>query len=254
MVEVLKEGKIEKLAFAVCSDRDTMGKKAAIHAAEYIKQLQQTKKEIRIIFASAPSQDTFLAYLTRDEAIDWTKIVGFHMDEYIGLPADSDQWFKSYLQSHLTTQVQFKQFHFINGGVDPSAEIKRYQTLLGEEAIDLVCMGVGENGHIAFNDPPIADFHDSEAVRKVELDSVSRQQQVNDGCFPRIQAVPTHAVTLTIPTLLSGAKIVCTVPGSPKKEAVKKMLNGPIHASCPASILRTHDDATLFVDSEAFGG
>lgn len=251
---ILHEGKKDKLHYYVCSNRDEMGKLAAQFAANKIKEKLSTKEEVRVIFASAPSQNEILHYLTEDEEIDWSRIVGFHMDEYIGLPEDSDQRFSIYLENHLVNKVKMKEFHFIDGSKDPDEMGELYTTLLTEKPIDLVCLGIGENGHIAFNDPPVADFNDPKMVKIVELDEYSRRQQVNDGCFEKIQDVPTHALSLTIPALTSAETMVCTVPGPTKKEAVSKVLRDEISTACPATILRKHDDAYLVLDKEAYGG
>ena|SRR5699024_6654481 len=255
MTEIIHKGKKDKLNYHVCKDRDVMGKLSADFAIKEIKRLLTEKEEVRIVFASAPSQNEVLHYLTMNNEIDWSRIVGFHMDEYIGLPKDSDQWFKLYLEEHIVDKVNMKEFHFINGLADsPEEEVRRYTQLLNEEPIDLVCLGIGENGHIAFNDPPVADFNDPNAVKIIELDHVSRTQQVNDGCFSTLSEVPKHAITLTIPTLTSAGTLVCTVPGETKKEAVSNVLNQPISTSCPATILRKHDHAQLILDTESYGG
>lgn len=253
MTNIVHEGKKDKLTYYVGKTRDDMGRLAAKLAGDQIKQLLTKKDEVRIIFASAPSQDEILSYLTSDQDIDWTRIVGFHMDEYIGLPLDSDQWFKKYIEKNIIEKVNIKAFHFIDGTKSSEEEIDRYTRLLNEQPIDVVCLGVGENGHIAFNDPPVADFNDPETVKVVALDQYSRQQQVNDGCFPTIDDVPTHALTLTIPALTSGKTMICTVPGKTKTEAIQKMLNDEIDTSCPATILRQHENAYLIVDSDAYG-
>src|SRR5690625_1785147 len=254
MENIVHEGKKDELKYYVCSTRDEMGKLAANLASKHIKKLLAEKEEIRVIFASAPSQDETLHYLTNDQEMDWSRIVGFHMDEYIGLPTNSDQWFKNYLEKNILEKVVMKQFHFIDGTADPEEEMERYAQLLNEQPIDIVCLGIGENGHIAFNDPPVADFQDPKTIKRVELDQKSRQQQVNDGCFPSIQDVPTHALTLTIPALTATSAMICTVPGPTKKEAVSNVLNGEIDISCPATIMRKHHNAYLIMDSEAFGG
>ncbi|MEI3605282.1 6-phosphogluconolactonase [Pseudogracilibacillus sp. SE30717A] len=254
MSTILHEGKKDKLNYFVCSNRDEMGKLAAQFAANKIKEMLAIKDEVRIIFACAPSQNETLHYLTEDDEIDWSRIVGFHMDEYIGLPADSDQRFSIYIENHLVNKVKMKEFHFIDGTKDAAKMEELYTTLLTEKPIDLVCLGIGENGHIAFNDPPVADFNDPQMVKVVELDEYSRRQQVNDGCFQQIQDVPTHALTLTIPALTSASTMVCTVPGPTKKEAVSNVLHDSISTACPATILREHNDAYLVLDKEAYGG
>lgn len=248
------QGQKDQLKYFVLENRQAMGRFSAKIAIKKIQSVLEVKDELRIIFASAPSQNEFLDYLTKSKKIDWSRIIGFHMDEYIGLPEDSDQWFKNYLEEHLVSKVAFKKFHFIDGTKDPDEMGDIYYQLLTEDPIDIVCLGVGENGHIAFNDPPVADFNDPKIIKKVELDQYSRQQQVNDGCFTNINEVPTHALSLTIPALISASTIICTVPGSTKQNAVKKVLHDEISTACPATILRKHHDSYLVLDQEAYGG
>jgi glucosamine-6-phosphate deaminase len=172
------------------------------------------------------------------------------MDEYLGLPAGAPQLFGSYLKEHLFSMVPFGSVHLMNGqAADPKEECARYAALLEEEPIDLVCMGIGENGHVAFNDPPVADFDDRAVVKVVRLDEACRQQQVNDGCFPSLDLVPLLALTMTVPALISAACLSAAVPGPAKAEAVRQTIEGPIATSCPASILRTHACASLFLDT-----
>lgn len=249
----MQKGQKDKLHYYVLENRDKMGELAANIASERIKKLMEKQDEIRIIFASAPSQNEVLQHLIHDHEIDWARIVGFHMDEYIGLPQDSDQLFQVYIRETLTSKVDFKTFHFIDSSIAAEEMIKQYTSLLKEAPIDIVCLGIGENGHIAFNDPPVADFHDPEMIKQVQLDEYSRQQQVNDGCFASLTDVPTHALTLTIPTLISAKSMICTVPGPTKTKAVGSVLNDEISTACPATILRKHNDAHLILDSEAFG-
>lgn len=253
MPNITLNGQKDKLKYYVGKTRDDMGRKAAEIAGDKIKQLLEEKDEVRIIFASAPSQDEVISNLINDKDIDWSRIVGFHMDEYIGLPLDADQWFKKYIETNILDKVDMKAFHFIDGTKPAEEEINRYTNLLNEKPIDVVCLGVGENGHIAFNDPPVADFNDPKMVKVVELDQFSRQQQVNDGAFEALKDVPKTALTLTIPALTAGGTLVCTVPGETKTEAIQKMLNDDITTACPATILRKHDEAYLIVDSDAYG-
>src|SRR5690625_344047 len=254
MRENILSGKKEKLHYYVCPTRDKRGKLSAEIAAKKINENINRKGNARIIFASAPSQNEFLHYLTKDKSIDWSRVVGFHMDEYIGLPKESNQWFRIYLEENLINKTDIKKFHFMDGMEDWKTMKEKYEGLLNEAPIDIVCLGIGENGHIAFNDPPVADFNDPELIKKVELDIYSRQQQVNDGCFGDLSQVPTHALTLTIPALTSASTLVCTVPGPTKKSAVYKVLNDTISTACPATVLRKHEDAYLILDKDAYGG
>ncbi|TDG00244.1 glucosamine-6-phosphate deaminase [Paenibacillus piri] len=243
----------DRLKIKIYESRQSLGQAAGAEAAARIKELLQANGHVRIIFAAAPSQNEFLETLSKDEGIDWSKVTAFHMDEYIGLADDAPQRFGLFLRERLFDIVKPGNVHLIDSNTDGELECRRYAALLQEAPIDIVCMGIGENGHIAFNDPPVADFQDPAVIKAVELDDACRQQQVNDGCFPAFDAVPTHALTLTIPTLLSGAHLFCMVPGKTKHNAVKLTLNGPITTECPASILRTHADCTLFVDTDSYG-
>jgi glucosamine-6-phosphate deaminase len=233
-------------------DRRTMGRAAAEGVAQIIRDACESRGEARVIFACAPSQDEFLAALVEHE-IDWPHVTVFHMDEYAGLGAEHPQSFRRYLREHLLSHVPPpKAFHGIRAEDEqPERECARYAALLADAPIDLVCMGIGENGHIAFNDPPVADFNDPHLIKVVELDAVCRQQQVNDGCFPALAEVPTHALTLTIPALLRPRAVSCVVPGSRKAQAVCDTLRGPISTACPASVLRTHARAVLHIDDAA---
>ena len=217
-----------------------------------IVKLQSSKNEIRIIFAAAPSQNLMLNYLTASTLIDWGKIIAFNMDEYIGLKPNSSELFSSYLEENLFSKVDVKQKNTINVHNGVSEEIERYKKLLTEEKIDIVCLGIGENGHIAFNDPPVANFNDPEIIKVVQLDLACRTQQVNDGCFDSLLDVPEKAITLTIPALMNADNLFCVVLGSKKSEAVKNTLSGVISTSCPASILTKHPKCKFYFDEKAF--
>jgi glucosamine-6-phosphate deaminase len=245
---MLKEFRQDKLLVRVFSDREQLGKAAAENVIKQIKELQETRDEIRIVFASAPSQNELLDGLVSSEGIDWSKIVAFHMDEYIGLKKGSRQLFGTYLCEKIFDKKKLKEVHLVSPFEDPEAECRRYQELLRQKPVDIICLGIGENGHIAFNDPPVADFNESQWVKIVEIDNVSRQQQVNDGTFASFDEVPKTAVTLTIPAMISGRYLTVAVSGIRKAEAVRKTLFGKISTECPATILREHGNAVLFLD------
>ena len=217
-----------------------------------IVELQERQQNVRIIFAAAPSQDTMLDYLSRSNKIDWKKIIAFNMDEYLGLPKKAPQLFANYLEENLFSKVGVKEKHLINPWNDVADEIDGFSQLITMHKIDIVCLGIGENGHIAFNDPPVADFGDSQILKKVVLDDDCRLQQVHDACFEAIEEVPTTALTLTIPTLLNGRFLYCVVVGDKKGLAVKNTLRGPISTSCPASILRKHPHCMFYFDKAAY--
>ncbi len=245
----------EKLSIEVHPDRLLAGRSAGRAAAEELKRVLAQKGKARMIFAAAPSQNETLGTLVAEPGIDWTKVTAFHMDEYIGLAGDAPQLFSRYLKSRVFDRLPFGRIHLIVGsksGSDPIRLCEEYSRLLRAEPIDIVCLGIGENGHIAFNDPPVANFNDPETVKIVQLDDACRRQQVHDGCFPDFDSVPKKAITLTIPALMSGACLICSVPGARKGQAVQRMLTGDISTECPASILRTHENCSLYVDRECW--
>ncbi len=252
MLGMISNFMTDKLNTEVYIDRKDLGQRASSVVAEKLKELLRAKQDVRMIFAAAPSQNEFLDALSSANGIDWSRVTGFHMDEYVGLKSDASQLFGNFLKERIFGRVNFKEVHYLNP--NPSyvrQECERYSALLTEGPIDIVCMGIGENGHIAFNDPAVADFNDPKKVKVVELDQKSRQQQVNDGCFFAIEEVPTHAMTLTIPTLLSGHFLCVVVPGPTKAEAVYRTLRGEISTKCPASVLRRHDNAMMFLDRDS---
>jgi glucosamine-6-phosphate deaminase len=248
----MKKFLVELLQVEVHPTRREMGEAAGRAAARAISNAVTEQGSARVIFAAAPSQNEMLATLTADQSVDWSKVTAFHMDEYIGLPPDAPQRFSHYLKSHIFDRVQCAAVYFL-GEQSPDRECDHYAKLLAEKTIDVVCLGIGENGHLAFNDPPVADFDDPALVKIVGLDDICRQQQVNDGCFPDIDAVPKNAVSLTIPALMSAKTLICTVPGKTKHTAVQKTLNDVISTNCPSTILRRHDDCTMFLDIDSFG-
>lgn len=244
---------VDRLRVEVYPDRQALGSAAGADVASAMRALLANKASIRMIFAAAPSQNETLSALAAAPEIDWSRVTAFHMDEYLGLPAGAPQTFSHYVQEHLFERVKPGQVHLIDSANDAGEECRRYGALLRTAPIDLVCLGIGENGHIAFNDPPVADFADRETVKVVALDDACRHQQVNDGCFPSFAAVPTHALTLTIPTLLAGGALFCMVPGPTKRKAVQRTLNGPVSTDCPSTILRRHPNCTLYVDRDSYG-
>lgn len=242
----------EKLKVNIYDSRAEMGQHAAQDISEKIKQLLSEKPQINMIFAAAPSQNEVLASLVADKSIPWERINAFHMDEYIGLDAAAPQCFGNFLREHIFGLVKFGSVNYIKSdATDPEEESERYVSILAQNPIDIVVMGIGENGHIAFNDPPVADFEDKCLVKPVKLDEICRRQQVNDGCFATIDDVPTHAITLTVPMLTSAPWLFCIVPAATKAWAVRETLNGSIDEHCPASVLRTHNGAVLYLDPDS---
>jgi glucosamine-6-phosphate deaminase len=250
MLKKIKEGKLEII---VLENRASLGQTAARMVSKTIEQLLLSKPLINMIFAAAPSQNEFLDALVSDSSIEWQKINAFHMDEYLGLPYAAPQLFSSFLKRKLFERVPFASVNCIDGNAaDHKAECERYSRLLKSNPVDIVCMGIGENTHIAFNDPHVANFRDPETVKRVQLDLTCRQQQVNDGCFDTLNAVPQYALTLTIPALMCASHIFCMVPGVNKAAAVKHTLQGAVLQRYPSSILKIHSNAILFVDADSF--
>ena len=249
---MMEQWKQDQLEIKKYTTRQEMGAGAAADVERVIAQIIQEKGHINMIFAAAPSQNEMLQNLLHSERIDWSKVNAMHMDEYVGLPEGNPQSFGAYLNDHIFRHKQFKSVHYIHGAApDAAAECARYTQILQQHPVDVVCLGIGENGHIAFNDPWVAEFQDQEAVKVVQLDEICRNQQVNDGCFPSIDDVPTHAITLTIPSLMAAKHMFCVVPAATKAEAVKNTVHGPITEDCPASILRTHSSAVLYCDADS---
>lgn len=248
----MKSYKKDKLLVEIFENRTLMGEAAAKDiSAEIAKKLKE-KKEINMIFAAAPSQNDVLKALVEDKSIEWNRINAFHMDEYVGLDKDAPQGFGNFLKSHLFGLVPFKSVNYIDvTATDAEAEANRYGKIIDDNPTDIVVMGIGENGHIAFNDPPVADFNDKKTAKVVKLDEVCRNQQVNDGCFAKIDDVPKNAISLTVPTLFKGKTLFCIVPAPTKANAVYETLNGTIDEHCPATILRRHDNATLYLDGDS---
>lgn len=248
----MKTLKKDLLTVNIYSTRDEMGKAAASDVKACILSLLEKKETINMIFAAAPSQNEVLAALANDSEIPWNRVNAFHMDEYIGLPADAPQGFGNFLKDHIFRIANFKSVNYINiSAPDAEEECRRYSELLAKYPTDIVVMGIGENGHIAFNDPPVADFNDPKAVKPVQLDEICRNQQVNDGCFAHIDQVPKTAITLTVPTLTSGDHLFCIVPAATKAKAVKATVCGEIGEHCPATALRRHKSAVLYLDGDS---
>lgn len=238
----------ENLKVKIFENANLMGKAAAISVAEKLNTAVAEKGFANLILATGASQFQFLEHL-QQQAIDWKKITVFHLDEYKGMPVTHPASFRKYLKERILDKVQPKQVHYLNGDApDAEAEVLRYESLLKAHPIDVACIGIGENGHIAFNDPPVADFNDPKLVKVVELDEACRKQQLGEGWFPTLEDVPTHALSLTIPAIMRCKAISCVVPDERKAEAVYNTLNAEISTACPATILRTHPDCVLYLD------
>jgi glucosamine-6-phosphate deaminase len=249
---LLKQFAVDRLRVKVYPNRRDLGVAAARAVARRMRFLLKRQMNVRIVFASAPSQNEFLHELGVARGLDWARVTAFHMDEYIGLDPSAPQSFSRFLKDRLYDRVNPGVVHSLNGlASDLQAECKRYARLLNQAPIDIVCAGIGENGHLAFNDPPYADFQDRATVKSLPLALRSRKQQVHDGCFASLDAVPTRAMTLTIPALMAANRVYCIVPGPTKAEAVRATLSGPVVEDCPASVLRHHRAAMLYLDCES---
>ncbi len=231
--------------------RQSMSDAAAEDVAAHLRMLLASRPRVRMIFAAAPSQELMLAALARQPGIDWSRVEAFHMDEYIGLAADNPARFGLWMERHFFDRVPLGAAHIMEPGEEPEQASIRYAGLMAAAPIDVVCLGIGVNGHIAFNDPPVADFNDPLDVKIVTLDAECRQQQVDEECFESLDLVPTEAMTVTVPRLMAAGRLFAVVPGAIKREAVRRTLHGPISTECPASILRTHPNCTLYLDRES---
>jgi glucosamine-6-phosphate deaminase len=251
---MFKSFKKGNLTVNIYSSRDELGLAAAYEAGNKIKELLLAQPIVNIIFAAAPSQNEFLENLIIQESIDWNRINAFHMDEYIGLLPTAPQGFGNFLKERIFSKKPFRSVNYLNGQCkSKDEECFRYGQLLAANPVDLVFMGIGENGHIAFNDPHVADFNDKAIVKVVGLDDLCRRQQVNDGCFDSIEQVPTHALTVTIPALLKAPSIHCMVPGMAKAQAVANTIEQEVSEHYPSTILRNHTTAILYLDKQSAG-
>lgn len=250
----MRELKKEKLAVKIFETRELMGAAAATVAADKIVELLKRKEYINIVFAAAPSQNEFLANLAKKE-VDWKKVNAFHMDEYVGLNSDAPQLFGNFLKERFFNKVPLRNTFYLNGSApDPGQECKRYAELLEQYPTDIVFLGIGENTHVAFNDPHVADFNDPVMVKIVDLDEKNRKQQVDPddpSCFNDIKEVPTHAITLTVPALFRSDYAYAIAPGPKKADAIYHTLIDEIQEKYPSTIFRKHPNAVLFIDEKS---
>jgi len=232
-------------------DKHELGRQAAAWAAEGLRAALAEKGSARLILATGASQFEMLASLVQQPGIDWARVTGFHLDEYVGLPEDHPASFRHYLRERFTARVPIAEFHFVQGDApDPLAECRRLEALISAAPLDVACIGIGENGHLAFNDPP-ADFETHAAFLLVNLDDACRRQQVGEGWFATLDEVPRQAISMSIWQILQAGRIVCSVPDARKASAVRASLRGPLTPHCPASILQTHGQCGLFLDKPA---
>ena len=247
-----KSFKADDLSVQVFNTLDDLASDAALEVNSLLRATLKEKGSAAAILATGNSQIQFLKKLVSLEGVDWSRITLFHMDEYLGIDQNHKASFRRYLRERIQTLVQPKAFHFIEGDVDlPLEECERYEKLLTAQPIDLCCLGIGENGHLAFNDPPVARFEEKRLIKIVKLDDACKMQQVKEGHFPDLATVPPYAFTLTIPALCSARKMICIAPEKRKAEAVRNALKGPIATSCPASFLRRQKHCALLLDHDS---
>ena len=234
----------------ICEDRKALGASAARHAAQLIEDAIDDKGSARIIAATGASQFDFLASLTQARDIDWSKVTMFHLDEYVGLPESHPASFRRYLKERLIARVNIGAYNLLNPEQDPAAECRRVGALLQQAPVDVAFVGIGENGHLAFNDPP-ADFETEEAYLLVTLDGQCRRQQLGEGWFSSLEEVPLRAISMSVRQILKARAILCMVPEARKAPAVRATLEGPVTPMVPASILKGHPNTTLYLDKDS---
>ncbi len=229
--------------------KEAMGAAAAADGAEKMRKAQAERGEVNIIVATGASQFEMLEALTKEEGIDWTQVTVFHLDEYVGLSIEHPASFRKYLKERFEDQLpaSVKGFHYINAEDNPEAECERVGALIAEAPIDVAFVGIGENGHLAFNDPP-ADFATEKPYLVVNLDEACRQQQFGEGWFPTFDAVPEKAISMSVRQIMKSGSIICTVPDERKAEAVRNSVEGEVSPEVPASILQQHGDCGLYLD------
>jgi glucosamine-6-phosphate deaminase len=241
---------VDALSVRVYPNEPDLARDVAQLAQRHLIETLAQKSFAAVILATGNSQIRFLENLIALGGVDWSRLTLFHMDEYLGIDANHKASFRRYMRERVEHRVKPRAFHYLEGDcLLPLAECDRYRRLLQAQPIDLCCLGVGENGHIAFNDPPVADFRDAHTVKLVKLDTACRMQQVGEGHFPNLEAVPQYAFTLTIPTLCAARRMLCIVPETRKAQAVRDALRGPISPACPASFLREQAHCTMFLDT-----
>jgi glucosamine-6-phosphate deaminase len=234
------------------SDKAVLGRRAAADGADKIRQAIRARGQANIIVATGASQFEMLSALVQEKDVDWSKVTAFHLDEYVGLPITHPASFRLYLWQRFVSKLPLPlaDFHYVNAETDPRAECKRLGQVIRHHPVDVAFIGIGENAHVAFNDPP-ADFDTDEPYLVVQLDEACRKQQMGEGWFPTLNDVPQQAISMSVRQILKSKNIVCTVPDRRKAEAVKNSVKGPITNKVPASILQRHDGITLYLDTPA---
>ena len=240
------------LEWQVFDSRRELAASAAMHAADLVRSAVAERGVARVVVATGNSQIDFIAELTSLPDVAWNAVHIFHMDEYVGMGENHPASFRKWIRERVVQKVSPASAEYLTGDApDIAAECRRYSALLNSAPVDLAFVGIGENGHIAFNDPHVADFHDPEMVKVVELDEACRRQQVREGHFASMDGVPREAITMTCPALMRAEHLVCCVPDARKAKAVFAAIRGPRSEVCPASLLRNHPDARLYLDAES---
>jgi glucosamine-6-phosphate deaminase len=233
----------------ISKSREVLGKEAAVKGADLIRNAIKERGEANIIVATGASQFDMLRVLVKED-VDWSVVTAFHLDEYIGLPITHPASFRKYLKERFADIVKPKEFVYVNGETDPVKECKRLGELISKLTIDVAFVGIGENGHLAFNDPP-ADFETEEPYIIVNLDEACRRQQLGEGWFPTFDDVPKRAISMSIKQIMKSKAIICTVPDLRKAEAVKKTIKEPVSPLVPATVMKNHDNAWLYLDYDS---
>lgn len=233
----------------ISETKQILGKKAAQKGAELIRQAIHDSGKANIIVATGASQFEMLSELVKED-IDWSLVTAFHLDEYIGISETHPASFRKYLKERFADIVSPKEFIYVNADSDPYQECLRLRKLINKHPIDVAFVGIGENSHLAFNDPP-ADFETEEAYLVVTLDEECRHQQMGEGWFPSINDVPKKAISMSIRQIMKSKAIICSVPDSRKADAVKKTVEGSVSPAIPASIMRRHEATWLYLDSDS---
>lgn len=254
--EPSKKFTVDRLAVAIYPDVKSLAQGAARDAAVQLERALAERGEAAAILATGNSQLEFLDALVAGQGsqwnLDWSRITLFHMDEYLGLPATHSASFRLYMKERVENKLKPRAFHYVEGdALEPLAECERYESLLKAQKLDLCCLGIGENGHLAFNDPPVANFADDRWVKIVRLEESCRLQQVGEGHFPSVDAVPQYALTLTIPALCAAGRVLAIVPERRKAQAVLGSLTLPVSPECPGTYLRTQPHCALYLDADS---
>ena len=236
----------------ILESKEELGRRAAEHGAERIREAIERQGEASNIVATGASQFEMLEHLVRAEGIHWPAVTGFHLDEYVGMPITHPASFRRYLWERFASRLglPMKAFHYVNGERDPAGECRRLGTIIQEHAIDVAFIGIGENGHLAFNDPP-ADFETNDPYIVVDLDDACRRQQLGEGWFPNLEDVPRQAISMSIRQIMASETIVVSVPDRRKAAAVKACMENEVDPRHPATCLRLHDDVHLYLDAES---